>query len=341
MKRVRAKARGLEHVGEAGAAIAKVAVAPAIAETPATIEASLAVAEKRTRRPRAKIAAPETAEKATTARRPRKATKLGSPSVAETPPSVERETVAVVQKHKRKPRAKPAVARAISDDAKNFANLVDSLRGRVARGEDAAPDAALPPAAIELFERCARDYQRESDKLVHRRRCIGALIYPASPGQSIAIGEWFVQATGLRIVDIDMRSLALLSDGAVADRLVPLAEPTARIVTIRGIGRDANRRVLAAISSANVDVLVIAFADPDMKPGMGLQRRLRYRIDLAQGIAIDVVAGCFDGSHAEPLGDGPAEAIASVPAAESPAGKYRFIERIVSFLRAGIRTAGL
>ncbi len=222
----------------------------------------------------------------------------------------------------------------------NLANLVDSLRGRVSPNEDADSPETLPPIAVELFERCAREYQRESDKLVDRRRRIGALVYPATPGQTTAIIEWFVNATGLRIVEIDARLLVGLSDGEVADRLTPLKEPTARIVAIRGIGYDVDSRLSAAIASAHVDVLVVAFADPDAKLRAGVQRRLRYRIDLLRAFPLDVAVGCFDGLRRDLVHAVANENSPSPPSHKSPGKRFALIGRLLHFLRSGIRTAG-
>jgi hypothetical protein len=195
----------------------------------------------------------------------------------------------------------------------------------------------LPAAALELFERCARDYQRESDKLLYRRRQIGALVYPATPGQVSVISDWFVRTLGLRMVDIDATSLVGLSHPEVAGRLAPLNEPTARIVTIRGIGRDTDPRVFAAIASAHVDVLAIAFVDHDTKLRVGVQRRLRYRIDLFESFPFDVAPGYFDGIRHEYLVEQPDFSDTST---KLPGKKFGFFERLVSFFRSRIQTIG-
>ncbi len=336
MKTARAKPARLEHIAEAGAATIMVAGQSSIAETPATNEPKVPAAEKRGARPRAKTTKPRTAAKPKAVRGTRKVARATAAPVEVTALASEDATTAITPKRKRKSRAKTPVTSTISEDATNLANLVDSLRGRVAPTGDAAPDDLLPAAAIELFDRCARDYQRESDKLVHRRRRIGALVYPATPEQITAISDWFVRALNLRLVDIDARSLVGLTGTELADRLAPLTEPTARIVTVRGLGLETDPRVSGAIASADVDVLVIAFADPGAKIRMATQQRLRYRIDLLQAFPLDVAPVCFNGTRHERLYGGPSAAVAATPPLET----FSPIRRLVTFFRSRMRTAG-
>ena len=223
------------------------------------------------------------------------------------------------------------------DDPADFADLVDSLRGRARSNESAERQVALPGEALELFERCVNDYNRESHKVATRRHRIGTLVYPASPEQESAINEFFSRALGLRIVDIDTRLLNDLPDDEVEASLATLTEPTAHIVALRGMGLDSHPRVFAAIESADVDVLVLGFADPGAKLSPGVLRCLRYRIDLQPAQPIEFVSGLVD---TIPRRDaGPNEGDTAQSAAKSPGMWRGFTDRFLRFFRSGVRSA--
>jgi hypothetical protein len=217
------------------------------------------------------------------------------------------------------------------DDATNFADLVDSLRGRViASFPDAESRVALPLFAREFFGRCTQDYGRESGKLAHRRHRVGTLIYPATPEQASAVIKFFFQRLGLCIVDIDTRSLAHLSDEDVEARLATLSEPMAHIVSLRGLGPQADPRVFSAIESAHVDVLVLGFAEPGATFGPTVQRCLRYRIDLQP--ADELILRPLD---APPLPAGGTLAHSAKP----PHGRHTLPERLFDFFHPALPPA--
>jgi hypothetical protein len=219
------------------------------------------------------------------------------------------------------------------DNATNFADLVDSLTGRVVHFPDAASRVALPLFARELFGRCAQDYEHESGKPADRRRRVGALVYPASPEQASVISEFFLHRLGLRIVEVDARSLAPLSDVYVDAHLATLTEPTAHIVAVRGIGPHVDPRVFSAIVSANVDVLVLVFAEPGATFGPAVQRCLRYRIDL-QPVG-EIVLKPIDAASLP--GKGPLEGAASANSPNLPQGRHAPLDRLFGFLRPAMR----
>jgi hypothetical protein len=217
-------------------------------------------------------------------------------------------------------------------DAPNFADLVDSLRGRVVRFPDAASRVALPLFARELFGRCAQDYERESAKLADRRHRVGTLVYPATPKEASAVSEFFFQRLGLCIVDIDARTLAYLSDKDVEARLATLSEPMAHIVALHGMGPQADPRVFAAIESASADVLVVAFAEPGATFGPAVQRCLRYRIDL-QPVA-EILLRPIEASGLP--GNGPLKGGMS-PTPELPQRRHAPLERLFDFFHPALR----
>ena len=222
------------------------------------------------------------------------------------------------------------------DDPANLGDFLDSLRGRMAPAPDAEPQVLLPLAALELFERAAQDYERESGKLADRRHRIGGLIYPATPEQAHAASDFFSRRLGLRVVDLDARSFSLLSDEDAKTRLATLAEPTAHIVALRGLRLDSDPRVFAAIESAQVDVLVLGYAEPGAKFSPGVQRALRYRIDLLPAQPLEYVVGGLDGSAlGEGRPDGPAERGTGGP----PKKGQSVGERLWGLFRPSLRAA--
>jgi hypothetical protein len=318
-RKTRAKAAHLEapEIGECavdGASFA-IAEAPAIAITAMPAAAPVAVARKRKTPSRAK----STKLEVTTAIEP----------VVDVPNPASPDVAAL------------AMAAPVTRDANNLADLIDSLRGRTAPVEHAETEDELPYAAIELFERCANEYRRESDKLVHRRRRIGTLVYPATPGQANAIGEFFVRALGLRIVDLDTRSLNGLPDEDVEARLATLSDPMAHVVALRRMGSDTDPRVFAAIESAHVDVLVLVFADPGATFGSSVQRNLKYRIDLQKLVPLEVVAGCFDDVRTTArTTDVPVTGAISAQSMVAARKGHTLVERFLRFLGLEARATG-
>jgi hypothetical protein len=176
-----------------------------------------------------------------------------------------------------------AVVAATVEERPTLADFIDELRLRAAAPvETVQAWMTLSAAVLERLEKCALDFERESARLIHRRSHVGVLVYPATSDDANAINDFFVQRLSLRLVDLDVRSLFGLSDAEVEQSLATLSDPTAHIVALRGLGPDVDPRVIDAIEWADIDVLVLGYADSATSFGATVKRRLKHRIDLHQ-----------------------------------------------------------
>jgi hypothetical protein len=176
-----------------------------------------------------------------------------------------------------------AVAAATPDDRPTLADFIDELRLRAAAPvETVEAWMTLSAALLERLEKCALDFERESGRLIHRRSHVGVLVYPATDDDANSVNDFFVQRLSLRLVDLDVRSLGGLSDAEVERNLATLTDPTAHIVALRGLGPDLDPRVTDAIEWADIDVLVLGYADSASSLGPTVKRRLKHKIDLQQ-----------------------------------------------------------
>lgn len=161
-----------------------------------------------------------------------------------------------------------------------LADFVAAFREGMQPMGGAEPSASLPPPVVALLARCARDFERESQRLIQRRRHVGAMVFSATFEEENCVRDYFVSTLNLRVVEIDARTIDQLSDEQVEGRLKTLAEPTAHIVAIRGLGNATDPRVLSAIEWADVDVLVVGFAEADTVFSPAVRRCARQRVDV-------------------------------------------------------------
>jgi len=156
------------------------------------------------------------------------------------------------------------------------------------RRDAADGDAVVPTLRkrlLEGLERCARDYERQSDRPIDRRRHVGALLIGMAPGEERLAADLVGERLRLRIIDIDLDALDPLPDEWVAKVLAPLSEAAARIVVLHGLRCGTDRRVLEAIEWSDVDVLLMATAKTDVRLDSGARRRLLHRIPRPSGVA--------------------------------------------------------
>jgi hypothetical protein len=238
------------------------------------------------------------------------------------------------------------------EEAATLASFVDALRLRATPAGTTERRVALPRSAHERLEECAREYERESAKLIHRRHHVGALVYPSTADEAKSISNFFAARLGLRRVDIDVRSFDRLSDADVAAGLRTLTEPAAHIVALHGLGFDTDPRVFEAIEWADVDVLVIGYAEPGATFGSVVRRHLKHRIDLqrparagelvAFPVSPDASARRHPDGTVQPdnfpiehliLDDVPDESGVFFGPSQTRRKRHLFAERLLSFLR--------